>query len=537
MSNPLVRIGIAVRRRSVIVRTPQSVPPKGTGGEPLAPGRYRVRVAERGRQAPWAGRVAVFTDDADAGRLAGFLTEHGLPAQVVPMGRSVDWGAAGKFDAGVHAVLSGEYATREEAVNGTREALVRMLEAGQAGALPGMPAYPDQVPAVEAVRLAPVEGGQLELAPLEASTDTRPVRVPSPLRLAIPRDGDAYEVEGVRIGIDFHWDHEETLDFRGSLELVADGDGVTVVNELELDDYLTAVLGSEMRPDWPRAALGAQAVAARSTVLATRGRHHFGEVFDLCHDDHCQDYQGISRESSTARDALKDVEGLLLVHGDRVADARFAKTCGGISDHYHVAWDDEVIPYLVPVVCGPHGDDGGEGGALLAADGEETVRYLLERTPEWASCNPQAARYPESVREMEELYRWRRTLTSDQLAELVRLRTGRDLGVIRELTPLERGASGRIRYLRVVGEKGAITVGKELPIRRLLSNSHLPSSAFTVEHGDDGSVTLEGIGWGHGVGLCQLGAAALARRGWAISDLLMHYYPTSNIAKSKTAKP
>ncbi|HEB83535.1 MAG TPA: SpoIID/LytB domain-containing protein, partial [Bacteroidetes bacterium] len=332
----------------------------------------------------------------------------------------------------------------------------------------------------------------------------------------------------VRIGIEFHWDHLETLSFRGVLELLPDGDTLTAVNELPIEEYLASLLGSEMREDWPLDALTAQAVAARSTVLATRGRHHYGEAFDLCHDDHCQCYRGVSRESDLARRALEASRGALLVHGGRVADARYAKSCGGVTEAYSSAWEGWNPPCLRPVVCGPL--DGAPGASVedLWVAGDETLRERLESPPLWAACNPKAVRYPASSGEMEALFRWRVSLSREELRGLINTRIGRDLGYITALQPLERGSSGRVIHLRIVGKKGSVTVGKELRIRRLLSPSHLPSSAFIVNDTGD-EFHLEGIGWGHGVGLCQLGAAALAARGWSWERLLAHYYPGTRL--------
>lgn len=530
MTEERVRIGLAVRETEVrfSVQGSFSAEDRTTNPPVFSPGAtWKAIVAEPSESPRWTARLHTFLNRDDADNLASLLTKHGVQAEVARMGEDAHWGAAGVFSATAWAVLSGDSPNREDVIRATREALAGLPLLPDTP--PGWKRYDDQIMTFDIVRHAPPSGGRLRLTSSEGIT----VEVASPVRITPQSDDALFELEDVRIGIDLHWDHREHLTFRGALELVADGGAVTAINDLELDHYLASVLGSEMRPDWPTEALSAQAVAARSTVLATRGRHHLNEAFDLCHDDHCQDYQGISREGETALQALKRCKDCLLVLGGRVVDARFAKSCGGVTDNYSTAWDDDSVPSLEPVLC-TH--DSPESVATIVKDqpdgsGWKILHLFVAEPPAWAACNPEYRHYPASVTSMEKLYRWQRMLSRDELIELVHKRTGVETGEILDLVPLEYGVSGRIKFLRVVGESASVTVGKELAIRRLLSDSHLPSSAFEIHRGSAGEWIFDGIGWGHGVGLCQMGAAALAAEGWPAKKIVSHYYPGAGIEK------
>lgn len=524
-----VRVGVAVKRPEIRFRLQGAYRVYDHRGEMLMvlePGAYTARTKTPGLRPTWGAKCHTFSTFEEAEKLQTRLKEYEIDTCVIPMGRPAQWGAAGEFYAVTHAVVFGESESDAEVLEEARRAFAG-IPVNSKKWFPGLPHYADQWQNFEPIRMLPPEGGELEIVNADGRTKT----LSSPLRLKAMDEGTVFEIGNVRIGIEFHWDHEESLPFRGRLDLVADGESITAVNVLQIDQYLASVLGSEMRRDWPVEALAAQAVAARSTVMATRGRHHYNEAFELCHDDHCQCYQGISRESSTAREALKRVEGLLLIYGSRVADARYAKTCGGLSDTYDVAWDDEEVPYLRPVLCGPIDKSRGSVPSYHAGDGERTLHAFLDHSPDWCGCNPDVEEYPASAKEMEKLYRWRFVLAPEKVAELVEKRTGVDVGEILELKPLEFGVSGRIRYLRILGKNGTVTVGKELKIRRLLSETHLPSSAFVVSRDKNSNFVIDGIGWGHGVGLCQLGAAALARNGWKFKEILSHYYPDTTLVR------
>jgi SpoIID/LytB domain protein len=526
----IVRVGISIRKPELHFRLTGETVAKAADRDPyiLPAGEFVVRPVEPSESPLWAAKVCSFVDPAKAERTNSFLCEHGVDAHLLTMGGTVHWGEAGDLDTTITSVVIGRSEDAESVVESARKQL-KAIPARLSRSLDGLRKYEDEIPRLEPVRLNTPVGGQLQLM---RSSGTISATVSSPIRFE-PRDpSDLFELADVTIGIQFHWQHDETLPFRGALEIVSDADGLTAVNEVDLDDYLASLMGSEMRADWPAEALAAQAIAARSTVLATRNRHHYGEAFQLCHDDHCQCYQGAGRESEDARNLLSSIRGMVLEHQGRVADARYAKTSGILTDGHEIAWDDEIVPYLVPVPCGPneagHED---EINAALQSTGEENLTRWLDDLPRWSACNPESHPYPASAEEMEALFHWKVELSWDQITDWVHQRVDSSLGKITRLEPLERGISGRIVYLRIHGESGTVTIGKELAIRRLLSDSHLPSSAFILrEHA--GGVLLDGLGWGHGVGLCQLGACGLANKGWDRERILELFYPHSSLVSA-----
>lgn len=255
--------------------------------------------------------------------------------------------------------------------------------------------------------------------------------------------------------------------------------------------------------------------------------------FDVCADDHCQRYQGIGRAfSSTVFEAVEQTRGLVLVHGQDICDTRFSKCCGGMSENYRAAWQDVEVPYLVGVYDGP---DWPAGYGLPLTEEANAERWITGAPP--AYCYTSDAGIIEEIlpdfdQETRDFYRWQVCYAQDELQALLRQKLGFDLGGIISLEAVERGVSGRIVRLKIVGEKTSIVVGKELEIRRALSPSHLYSSAFIVRAEEAGRVParfrLIGAGWGHGVGLCQIGAAVMARQGKSYREILSHYYRGSS---------
>jgi stage II sporulation protein D len=300
---------------------------------------------------------------------------------------------------------------------------------------------------------------------------------------------------------------------------------------LSLETYLESAVGSEMRSHLPPAFSQAQAICARSTVLATANRHHRADGFDVCNDDHCQCYQGVKQESGAVIAPVRETAGQVLVSpplqppvnggvSGRVVDARYAKSCGGISERYEAVWGEEGPDYFVVRTCGDFdGDD--LSNEILARN------FLLNPPPAW--CNGELHPYPEPW-DKDPLFRWEFSHTRAEWGELIARKTGSSIGAVKAFQVKQRGKSGRILILEIEGEARSLTIYGELNIRRALSPSHLPSSYFVVEeHGD--TLTLLGGGWGHGVGLCQLGAAAMAKHGWSVQQILDHYYPGSEITK------
>ncbi|HSE35742.1 MAG TPA: SpoIID/LytB domain-containing protein [Blastocatellia bacterium] len=378
-----------------------------------------------------------------------------------------------------------------------------------------------------------------------------------------PADFDAcrFTVHGVKIGIDFHWERKESQQFQGALKIVVDGDSLTLINELPLEAYLVSVISSEMSALCPAELLRAHAVVSRSWFLAQlrnatsdatritvnsqasdetlirwydRESH---EGFDVCADDHCQRYQGISKAfSQSAFDAVRGTRGKVLVYADEICDARYSKSCGGMSEVYRAAWEDRDVPYLASAYDGP-GWDTSEYRMPLSTEANAEA-WITSSPP--AYCGMVTAELlarivPAFDQETQDSYRWRVEHSQEELGEILRLRLGIDFGRVRALEPLERGQSGRIIRLRIVGENRTLVIGKELEIRRALSRSHLYSSAFVVRP-TQGNLsdyparfTLIGAGWGHGVGLCQIGAAVMADRGQSHQEILSHYFKGTEI--------
>ena len=355
-----------------------------------------------------------------------------------------------------------------------------------------------------------------------------------------PGDAEAcaFALDGISIGIGFHWERKQRQVFRGALRLIRREGGLTAINDVALEDYVTSVISSEMSATCPVELLKAHAVISRSWLWYPKSNQSaidsgYGEKFesheicrwygreahrdfDVCADDHCQRYQGISKAfTPAAAEAVRATAGEFLRFRGAICDARFSKSCGGRTERYATAWEDKNIAYLESVYDGPGGPD--------SIDPESWIRS----TPR-AYCDTDDARLlgrilPGFDQETRDFYRWRVEYAPDELGALVRSKLGVNLGSIQDLQPLARGPSGRIFRLKISGESDYLIIGKELEIRRALSPSHLYSSAFVVDR-EMGKIILKGAGWGHGVGLCQIGAAVMADRGKSYREILAHYY-------------
>ncbi len=359
---------------------------------------------------------------------------------------------------------------------------------------------------------------------------------------------DSFSLMDVVIGVNFHWQRLETQTFRGSLRLLADGGKIWAINDLPVEDYLESVISSEMSAQSSLPLLMAHAVISRSWLMsqidgntapntqASHGDafirwydHTDHTLFDVCADDHCQRYQGITKETSpNVAEAIRRTRGELLTYGDEICDARFSKCCGGAMEEFQYCWDDTPKPYLKGI-----GDTPEETIPDLTV--EENARQWILSSPK-SFCNTADKRILSQVlndydQETTDFYRWRVSYTQEELSKLVEKKLGAGLGTITDMRPLKRGTSGRICELRITGTKKTIVVGKELEIRRALSESHLYSSAFVVEKQGD-TFTIIGAGWGHGVGLCQIGAAVMGDKGYAYDEILRHYYPGAEIEKA-----
>ncbi len=326
----------------------------------------------------------------------------------------------------------------------------------------------------------------------------------------------SFVLHDVVIGIDFHWEQKRTLKFAGGLKFIVEGDHLRAVNLVGMEDYLLSVISSEMKSSASPELLKAHAVISRSWLLARMRDRQMAangaekpkaEVphrdFDVCADDHCQRYQGLTMAvGDKVRTVIDETWGQVLRYDGQLCDTRYSKCCGGLTELFSTCWEDIDYPYL-QCVEDPWCDC--ENDAVLA-------QVLND--------------YDQQTRDFHD---WTVRYTPEELSALVRERTGTDFGDIQALEPVERGPSGRIKYLRIVGSKHTETLGKELRIRRALSPSHLKSSAFSVERDPAGAFVLRGRGWGHGVGLCQIGAAVMADRGFDYKQILLHYYPGTSL--------
>jgi len=344
-----------------------------------------------------------------------------------------------------------------------------------------------------------------------------------------PQDDDAsFSLHDVTIGVNFHWERKETQVFCGTLRLVVEADKIVAINELPVERYLTSVISSEMSATASLEFLKAHAVISRSWLLAQMAKRQRQEkggasffsfikkddelirwydrddhtIFDVCADDHCQRYQGITKQSSPAvEQAILATRGQILAYEDEICDTRFSKCCGGQTEEFQYCWEDTPKPYLVSFhdpYCNTNDKH------ILS----QVLNDFDQETPDF--------------------YRWTVEYTQDELSELVNRKLKDDFGTITDLIPLERGKSGRIWKLKIVGSKKSFTIGKELEIRRALSETHLYSSAFEVEKQGDRFI-LHGSGWGHGVGLCQIGAAVMGEQGKTYDEILLFYYRNATI--------
>lgn len=402
-----------------------------------------------------------------------------------------------------------------------------------------------------------------------------------------PQNSSTYfELIDVTIGINFHWERKEIQRFKGELRIIIEDNKLTAINVISIEEYLTSVISSEMSATASLELLKAHAVISRSWLLNKLGinkwRAHNDEVeanptlidsqlissqltdsqhvnsqptnsqfikwydheahtnFDICADDHCQRYQGITRASTPqAIEAVSATRGETLMYEGGICDARFSKCCGGAFEEFQNCWENVKHPYLI-----------GQRDRKIGGDNEIetklpdlTIEVEAEnwiRTSPGSFCNTQDKKILNQVlnnydQETADFYRWKVCYSQQELTELIHKRSGIDFGQIVDLIPVERGTSGRLIRLKIIGTLRTLIIGKELEIRRTLSSSHLYSSAFVVDKEGDGEIpsrfTLTGAGWGHGVGLCQIGAAVMGAKGYDYKEILSHYYPGSNLEK------
>ncbi len=386
-----------------------------------------------------------------------------------------------------------------------------------------------------------------------------PVRLP--LEFTPEREETArIELTDVTIGINFHWERQENQFFRGKLKIITEDNHLSAINILDIEEYLLSVISSEMKATSSLEFLKAHAVISRSWLIAQceksaelkeSGKTYLSlqenqeeyirwydredhRNFDVCADDHCQRYQGIHKASTPlVSQAIADTRGEVLCYQHRTCDARFSKCCGGLSEKFENVWESVSHPYLTTIY-----DGAGVQIPELPAREEEAEKWISS-SPD-VFCNTSDQRILSEVlndydQETHDFFRWEVYYTQQEISALACRKLGIDFGNITDLTPIERGESGRIIRLKVTGSKRSMIIGKELVIRKAFSPTHLYSSAFIIrKEWKDGQLQgfrLKGAGWGHGVGLCQIGAAVMGAKGYTYREILHHYFPKATLEK------
>lgn len=357
-----------------------------------------------------------------------------------------------------------------------------------------------------------------------------------------------FKLKDVTIGIGFHWEQKEDQTFQGNLRFIPYNDTITAINDIGTEEYLTSVISSEMSATAGIELLKAHAVISRSWLLKPifdneKEEHkHIREIkndeetirwyerdahdlFDVCADDHCQRYQGITRiQTENVRRAVESTSGIVLTYDGHICDARFSKACGGVTELFENCWENRHHNYLEKVNDSENIEPTQD--LTIEENAQKWIRGEVE-----SFCNTHDKNILSQVlnnydRKTTDFYRWKVKYSTSEISELIALKSGIDFGEITDLIPIERGVSGRIVRLKIIGTKRSVTVGKELEIRKWLSTSHLYSSAFVVDKTADG-FELTGAGWGHGVGLCQIGAAVMADKGYGYEEILQHYFTSA----------
>ena len=388
-----------------------------------------------------------------------------------------------------------------------------------------------------------------------------------------PQSADAsFSLSDVTIGVNFHWERKETQTFLGTLRFVVEADKICAINELPVEKYLESVISSEMSATSSLELLKAHAVISRSWLLAqmkkrrevaASGNNFFSfvkkddmlirwydredhTIFDVCADDHCQRYQGITKETSPhVAEAIRQTLGQVLLDGEDICDARFSKCCGGETEEFQYCWEDTPKSYLTAVrdlVLGVKNEEQEDSSLFTlhsSLQDEATAERWIRSNPP-AFCNTTDKKILSQVlndydQETADFYRWKVTYSQEKLQQLFEEKLKMNFGAILDMKAVERGKSGRISKLQIIGTEKTFTIGKELEIRRALSDTHLYSSAFVVdkydkdEQGVPQRFEIIGAGWGHGVGLCQIGAAVMGEQGYDYNDILLHYYQGAEI--------
>ena len=370
---------------------------------------------------------------------------------------------------------------------------------------------------------------------------------------------ESFLLRQVTVGVDFHWQQKENQRFLGNLKLLKQDNNIVAINIIPIESYLTSVISSEMSSRCSLNLLKAQSIISRSWLLAqlekNKIRENYNTVFeddyelikwydrenhvnfDVCADDHCQRYQGITKiHNENVKQAIEETFGIVLFYNNKVCDSRYFKCCGGITETFENVWEPVKHPYLGSIIDYKFE---AENFNTDFSDEANVRKWILSHPPAFCNTNDEkilSQILPNLDQKTKNFYRWKVEFTQHELAELIKEKSKIDFGEIIDLVPVERGYSSRIVRLRIVGTKRVFTIGKELEIRRVLSKTHLYSSAFVVDkekfvNGIPQRFILHGAGWGHGVGMCQIGAAVMGEMGYQFDEILLHYFPGASLKK------
>ena len=379
-----------------------------------------------------------------------------------------------------------------------------------------------------------------------------------------PQDplSESFVLRDVVIGIDFHWERREKQRFNHSLKLVRDGNNVVAINLIPLEHYLFSVISSEMNPKSSLQLLKAQAVISRSWIIvqleksktqsgkdAYKSEYESGEeyirwygreehgLYDVCADDHCQRFQGVAKMAGDkAREAVIQTRGVVILSDNKICDTRYSKSCGGITEGFENVWEPVKFPCLSSVIDYKYEP---ENYNFNFSDETNARKWILSSPP--AFCNTGDKKILSQIlteydQGTTDFFRWKIEYSQEELSAIIKEKSGKDFGKILDLIPVERGSSARLIKLKIVGTEKTLIIGKELEIRRILSHTHLYSSAIVIDK-ELGKAKvpekfiIHGAGWGHGVGLCQIGAAVMAERGHQFDEILLHYFSNASIKK------
>lgn len=516
---PTIRVGILQNSDQISFRCPlgfrviddqgAAILSSGTSG-----GKWSVRV-KFGQPAEMVYRIGLYAggDMATALRRVDEVSALGQQPKIIQVGQELLLGTRVLNDNRKYWLTIGPYATKEEAT-----AHRENLPSEAAGSI------------ITEISSPPL--GVLDLVD-PAGRVAFSSGEPFVLELNDPEEG-LFTLFEIPVGRGFWWERQEDRSYRGKMEFRMGNDGkMLVVNELDLEDYLKGVLPSEMNPGFPSAALRAQAIAARSYTIAKLGIQHPLDPFDLCANVHCQAYSGTTKEHPTTSQAVEETRGHVLLYQGEVCATVYSAVCGGHTENTENVWGGQPQAYLVGVP-----DASPEESATLPknlSSNEEAVRRWVTSTPP-VFCNHLSEETPSALHYARKHFRWSVNYSRQELEEILAQKTREKIGNLLDIIPISRGPSGRLIKVKIVGDAGHFMVEQELNIRRALSPSHLRSACFVVdrEMGFDGLPTtfvFRGAGWGHGVGMCQCGAAGMAFRGMDHRQILSHYFQGTEVAK------